>query len=613
MPVQKPKWIGDQMPTLFGSGERVESGMRRIARQSAELIGEPPESRITSAFVNGAQALYNIAQIPSRILAKVAEDFGKREHGLSDRAISWITARASEMVDVEAMVPRSPEEALLMTPVAFGGVYTKRTLATMKALGEEAMAPPAKGMVRLFRGEPYGSYEMPSFISRDPRLASPPIPALEQVKGQWFTRSASYAKRYPFETNFAGEKMAENTRLMYVDVPKKEALAYKVSQINANPEHEFYAAAKHSLDEKNEFILPKKWANKGMMSGPPPGEVMRSLVRGDLEAGVAFGKVAGGRSRFLTQRLEQVADEHPETVAGGIDDILSAIKAHDPESPLLQPGIDLRDKFLSRVAEGKTAVGLGRKYGAFLKASRKLYPSIIPNNLLVSKSGVIKALLQEEGPEAFTNIRAANRGENPLEGRIRKQFIRTFPNASEERIKAHIKDEIARLESPQGRLSGVRFRLDTDPRVAAIREERDYVGPMAFGPTEWVNTRGSVNLPNTPESAWEYALRGSRGMEHREGLPPVRRTPVGTVVEETYAVRAPGAGPRVRQTSGSMQEQINRQIENVNFGISSVIHDLDDPELSLSSADRESLERRLRELYVIETRIRQSGWRHSGD
>src|SRR3990167_10250274 len=203
MPVQKPKWIGDQMPTLFGSGERVESGMRRIARQSAELIGEPPESRITSAFVNGAQALYNIAQIPSRILAKVAEDFGKREHGLSDRAISWITARASEMVDVEAMVPRSPEEALLMTPVAFGGVYTKRTLATMKALGEEAMAPPAKGMVRLFRGEPYGSYERPSFISRDPRLASPPIPALEQVKGQWFTRSASYAKRYPFETNFA--------------------------------------------------------------------------------------------------------------------------------------------------------------------------------------------------------------------------------------------------------------------------------------------------------------------------------------------------------------------------------------------------------------------------
>ena len=79
---------------------------------------------------------------------------------------------------------------------------------------------------------------------------------------------------------------------------------------------------------------------------------------------------------------------------------------------------------------------------------------------------------------------------------------------------------------------------------------------MAFGPSEWVNTRPQLNPEGVPETRWEYALRGSRGIEHRAGLPPGLRTPVGDLLEERHAVRAP-----TRQTSVRSDELITRLVQ----------------------------------------------------
>src|SRR3990167_6663538 len=142
------------------------------------------------------------------------------------------------------------------------------------------MKPPKKEMARLFRGEPHFSN-----IQSKPFEAAPGqfVEARTVDAGRWFTSSIEIAKEY-----------AEGGRLIFIDIPKSKLKDYHITN---------FGVGGSSMYRKSDkvYYLPPEIEAKAMMVGPPPGEITRSLVRGDLEAGKAFRQVAGGRSSLKVE------------------------------------------------------------------------------------------------------------------------------------------------------------------------------------------------------------------------------------------------------------------------------------------------------------------------
>jgi len=415
------------------------------------------------------------------------------------------------------------ESAMNLSPVpmAFAGVYTKRTLAAMKTLGENA-----EGYIINV------SPDSRMFVSKNtkPEIVPKSIRSAVMSQGEIFPTAEGHERAIQLAKDYFGPNFIETdiTKGWWGKTPrgKERFIALENSPDTDDPIRIAQAMSSGGrwrvtqLMKSNDEWVPldhRTFSRKGLalkyatergnkaepFGVPPPGEITRSLARGDLEAGVAFRQVAGGGNRFVVQAMRKRISEDPRELGdmmATIDSITSHLQVMGEETSLIAQGKFLLSTYEKAGKDRSSMISFADDIDSFLRATRKAYPEFDTNPLiqdvkrLRSKRDVIDVIEREESSNAFQNIRASGR------------------------------------------------------HVFAIRTERDREGPMAFGPSEWVNTRPQLNPEGVPETGWEYALRGSRGIEHRAGLPPGLRTPVGDLLEERHAIRAPTRETNVRST-----------------------------------------------------------------
>ena len=200
---------------------------------------------------------------------------------------------------------------------------------------------------------------------------------------------------------------------------------------------------------------------------PPPGEITRYLVRGDLEAGVPFQKVAGGGSRLTIQGLRASHNS--------MYDVLGQLVSYTPKDDpagqsIIKKPYSLWDKL--EVTPDTKKLALADDVDALRRAARKAFPKVnynpTPNRFIAEYdrgkhyplSQVI--LEQESGPNFASDIRAQRRGEYP---------------------------------------SVTSVTRNNRPGLNEIREERASEGPIAFGPWDWINTRADLPVGTLEEEA----------------------------------------------------------------------------------------------------------------
>src|SRR3990167_1745681 len=415
--------------------------------------------------------------------------------------------KAKGSIVEETRIPGAPE---LM------GVYTKRTLATMKALGENAEGD----VINV-------SPDSRMFVSKNtkPEIVPKSIRSAVMSQGEIFPTAEGHERAIQLAKDYFGPNFIETdiTKGWWGKTPrgKERFIALENSPDTDDPRRIAQAMSSGGrwrvtqLMKSNDEWVPldhRTFSRKGLalkyatergnkaepFGVPPPGEITRSLVRGDLEAGVPFRQVAGGGSRL---KVESMLEDYgnSQDVRTMAHSIISTLRSVEDE-PAAQMLISQAERLIHQTAKAKRGFSFVGELDDLVRATRKTFPQLYIR--FGDASSIRRTIEHVEGSHAFENIRATRRGEYP--------FSRN-PGNEDRRL-----------------------------NIQRIETERAAEGPMAFGPSEWVNTRPQLNPEGVPETGWEYALRGSRGIEHRAGLPPGLRTPVGDLLEERHAIRAPG-------------------------------------------------------------------------